>query len=153
MQIYLYAYPGINDDIRLIEEDAQASACRLYVARQGILCFRNYLFRWNNLSFSLNMQLVKTFIFLHSDYAALINMDVNLTWGLKLQTAHNPCIRFDIGNISLFMLTREFTSHVTYWWVKLGWLSLAYKSHLQLIALPHDKQREKGSGKLFRKIK
>ena len=79
-------------------------------------------------------------------------MDVDLTRGLDLQIAHNAYVHFVIGNIPV-MPTRKVTSYVAHWWLKLGWLSLASRRHLQLIALFYDIQCRKNPERLFVKIK
>ena len=98
------------------------------------------------------MQLVKTLVFPHFDYAAFIYIDVDLTRTIDLHIAHNACVHFVISSIP-FMPTREVTSHVTRWRLRLDWLSLANRRHLQLIALFYDIQCRKNPELLFAKIK
>ena len=109
-------------------------------------------FHRNALSFRFRIQLVRTLVLPHFDYAALIYMDVDLTMGQELQIAHNACVRFVIGSIP-FIPTAEITSHVTHSRLKLGWLSLACRTHLQLIAVFYDIQCRKEPERLFDKIK
>ena len=83
-------------------------------------------------------------------------MDVDLTRGLDLQIAHNACVRFVIGNIPFevpFMPTKEVTSHVTHWQLRLGWLSLASRRRLNLITLFYNIQCRKGPEMLLPNIK
>ena len=79
-------------------------------------------------------------------------MDLDLTRGLDLQIVYNACVRIVIGNIP-FMLTREVTFHETLWRLRLGWLSLASRRHLQLIAFFYDIQCRTGPERLSDKIK
>ena len=74
------------------------------------------------LSFNFRLQLVKSLVIPHLDYASLVYMDVDLTRGKDLQIAHNACVHFIIGNI-LFLPNRAVTSHVTFWRLKLGVVS------------------------------
>ena len=61
-------------------------------------------------------------------------MHVDKTRGKELQIAHNVCIRFIHGYVP-FIPTNNINTHLTHLRLKLGWLSLAIRRHLQLLTL------------------
>ena len=87
-----------------------------------------------SLSTSLRIQLTKSLILPHFDYASIVFIDLDKTRTLELQTAHNSCIRFIFGNIP-FIPTNHVNTHLTHKRLQLGWLSLASRRHFQLACL------------------
>ena len=98
----------------------------------GALAFLR--FHRRSLSFSLKTQLIESLVIPHFDYASVGYMHVDKTRGLDLKIAHNACIRFIYGYVP-FIPTDDINTHLTQVRLKLGWLSLASRRHLQLINL------------------
>ena len=86
------------------------------------------------LSTSLGIQLTKSLILPHFDYASIVYIDLHKTRTLELQTAHNSCIRFIFGNIP-FIPKNHVNAHLTHKRLQLGWLSLTSRRHFQLACL------------------
>ena len=81
-------------------------------------------FHRRSLPFNLKVQLIKSLVIPHFDYASIVYMHVDKTRGLDLQIAHNACIRFIYGYVP-FQPNSDIQSHLTHLRLKLGWLSLA----------------------------
>ena len=67
-------------------------------------------------------------------YASIVYMHVDKTRGLDLQIADNTCIRFIHGYVP-FISTDDINTHLTQLRLKLDWLSVGSRCHLQLITL------------------
>ena len=91
-------------------------------------------FHRRSMSFALKTQLIKSLVIPHFDYASVTYMHVDKTRGKELQIAHNAYIRFIHGYVP-FIPTNNINTHLTHLRLKLGWLSLASRRHLQLLTL------------------
>ena len=66
-----------------------------------------------SLSTSLRIQLTKSLILPHFNYASIVFIDLDKSRTLELQTAHNSCIRFIFGNIP-FIPTNHVNTRITH---------------------------------------
>ena len=87
-----------------------------------------------SLSTSLRIQLIKSLVLPHFDYASIVFIGLDKSRTLELQTAHNSCIRFIFGNIP-FIPTSNVNTHLTHKRLQLGWLSLTSRRYFQLACL------------------
>ena len=87
-----------------------------------------------SLSTSLRIQLIKSLVLLHFDYASILVIGLEKSRTLELQTAHNSHIRFIFGNIP-FISKSNVDTHLTNNRLQLDWLSLTSKRYFQLACL------------------
>ena len=87
-----------------------------------------------SLSTSLRIQLIKSLVLSHFDYASIGFISLKKSRTLELQTAHYSCIRFICGNIP-FIPKSNVNTHLTHKRLQLGWLSLTSRRYFQFTYL------------------
>ena len=117
----------MNQTIECNEHVSQVQS-KVYAALASLWFYRR------SLSFTLKNQLIKSFVIPYFDYASVVYVHVDKTRGLDLQIAHKACIRFIYGYVP-FIPTDDINTHLTELRLKLGWLFLENRRHLQLITL------------------
>ena len=66
-----------------------------------------------SLPISLRIQLIKSFVLPHFNYASIVSIGLDKSLTLELQTVHNSCIRFIFGSIP-FIPTSNVNTYLTH---------------------------------------